>query len=66
MSEDLPIGLTVAEKILGLILIIIGAIIAYYSVNVPTGDISRFSDIFTIISLVIVAIGIFLVIAKIE
>jgi hypothetical protein len=66
MSEDAPIGLAVAEKIFGLIFIIIGAIVAYYSINPPEGDISNFSSIFTVIGLVIVAIGIFLVIAKTE
>jgi len=73
MSEDVPIGLAVAEKIFGLILIIIGAIVAYYSINPPAGDInppagdiSHFSGIFTAAGLVIVAIGIFLLIAKTE
>ena len=66
MSEDTPIGLAVAEKIFGLILIIIGAIVAYYSMNPPAGDISHFSGIFTAAGLVIVAIGIFLLIVKTE
>ena len=66
MSEDVPIGLAVAEKIFGLILIIIGAIVAYYSINPPAGDISHFSVIFTAAGLVIVAIGIFLLIVKTE
>ena len=66
MSEDTPIGLAVAEKIFGLILIIIGAIVAYYSSNPPAGDISHFAGIFTATGLVIVAAGIFLVIAKTE
>jgi len=66
MSEDVPIGLTVAEKIFGLIFIIIGAIVAFYSSNPPAGDISHFSGIFTATGLVIVAVGIFLVIAKTE
>lgn len=66
MSEDVPIGLAVAEKIFGLILIIIGAIVAYYSMNTPAGDISHFSGIFTAAGLVIVAIGIFLLIVKTE
>ncbi len=64
MSEDAPIGLAFAEKIFGLVFIIIGAIVAYYSINPPAGDISYFSNIFTVIALIIVAIGIFLVIAK--
>jgi len=66
MSKDVPVGLAVAEKLVGLILIIIGAIVAYYSINPPAGDISQFSGMFTAAGLVIVAIGIFLVIAKTE
>lgn len=66
MSEDVPIGLAVAEKLFGLILIIIGAIVAYYSINPPAGDISQFSGMFTAAGLVIAAVGIFLVIAKTE
>ena len=66
MSEDVPVGLAVAEKLVGLMLIIIGAIVAFYSSNPPAGDISQFSGMFTAAGLVIVAIGIFLVIAKTE
>ena len=64
MSKDAPIGLAVAEKIFGLILIIIGAIVAFYSGNPPAGDAGHFTGIFTAAGLVIVAVGIFLVIAK--
>jgi VIT1/CCC1 family predicted Fe2+/Mn2+ transporter len=66
MSEDAPIGLAVAEKLVGLILIIVGAVVAYSSSNPPAGDISHFSGMFTAAGLVIVAVGIFLVIAKAE
>jgi len=66
MSEDVPIGLAVAEKLVGLVLIIIGAIVAYYSSNPPAGDISHFSGMFTAVGLVSVAVGIFLLIAKTE
>jgi hypothetical protein len=66
MSEDAPIGLAVAEKIFGLVLIIIGAVVAFYSSTPPAGDISQFSGMFTAAGLVIVAVGIFLVIAKTE
>jgi len=66
MSRDVPIGLAVVEKLVGLTLIIIGAIVAYFSMNPPAGDISQFSGIFVAIGLVIVAVGIFLVITKTE
>lgn len=66
MSEEVPIGLAVAEKIFGLILIILGAVVAYYSMNPPAGDISHFAGIFTATGLITVAIGAFLLIAKTE
>ena len=66
MSEHMPIGLTVAEKLFGLILIIVGAIVAYSSINPPAGDIRHFSGIFVAVGVVIVVIGIFLFIAKAE
>ena len=53
MNEELPIGVSVTEKIIGLILIIIGAMFAYYSINPPAGDVSHFSEIFTGAGLII-------------
>jgi hypothetical protein len=64
MSADMPIGLTVVEKLFGLILIIIGAIVTYSSINPPAGDISHFTGIFILIGVVLAIIGIFLFIAK--
>ena len=66
MSEEAPIGLAVAEKIIGLVLIILGAVVAYYSANPPADDISNFAGIFTAAGLVTVAAGAFLLIAKTE
>jgi hypothetical protein len=62
----MPIGLTVVEKLFGAILVIVGAIIAYFSISPPAGDISHFSGIFTAAGVVIAVIGIFLVITKSE
>ncbi|PVX25513.1 MAG: hypothetical protein CW691_04295 [Candidatus Bathyarchaeum sp.] len=66
MSMELPLGLTVTEKIVGLVLIIIGAIVTFYSLDPPAGDISHFSGIFVIIGLVVAVAGFFLFIAKSE
>lgn len=66
MSENLPMGLFVAEKLFGIILIIIGAIVANSSLNPPTGDISQFSGIFTFIGVVVLIAGIFLLVTKTE
>jgi hypothetical protein len=62
----MPIGLTVVEKLLGLILIIVGAIIAYSSINPPAGDISHFAGMFIAAGVVIAVLGIFLLISKTE
>lgn len=66
MSENLPMGLFVSEKIFGLILIIIGAIVANSSLNPPSGDISHFSGIFTFIGFIVLIVGVFLIITKAE
>lgn len=64
MSEDVPIRITIAEKIIGLVLIIIGAIVISYSINPPAGDISHFSGVFVFIGSLLVIIGIFLIVIK--
>jgi hypothetical protein len=67
MSEEVPTGLLVAEKIFGIVLIIMGAIITYLTASSPlTGDTVMFSGIFIIVGIVILAIGIILLIAKNE
>ena len=62
----MPIGLTVVEKLFGVILIIVGAIVAYFSINPPAGDISHFAGIFTVAGVVIVIVGILLLLVKAE
>ncbi|MCW4014820.1 MAG: hypothetical protein NWF06_00445 [Candidatus Bathyarchaeota archaeon] len=64
MSEEMPIGLTLAEKIVGLVLIIIGAIVTIYSIDPPAGDISHFAGIFVIVGVAVTVTGIFLLITK--
>jgi len=66
MSTDMPIGLTVAEKLFGLILIIVGAIVTYFSINPPAGDISHLAGIFAVAGVVVTVIGIFLLLTKAE
>ena len=66
MSGDMPIGLTVVEKVFGLIFIIMGTIIAYFSINPPAGDISHFAGIFTAAGLAVAVVGVFLLITKTE
>ena len=65
MSEEVPTALLVAEKIFGIILVIIGAVITYLTTtSPPTGDAGFFSSIFIVPSIVILGTGILLLIAK--
>jgi hypothetical protein len=67
MSKDVPIGLTVIEKLFGLALIIIGAIAVYFFSSPPAvGDVSYFANIFTATGFAVIAAGILLLIAKTE
>lgn len=64
MTTNTPIGITIIEKLLGLTLIIIGALVTLDSTNPPAGAVSQASGIFTVIGIVILIAGIFLLIAK--
>ncbi len=67
MSEEKPIGLTIAEKFFGLIVILIGALTLSITYNDPPGSIvAPFSGIFIAASFALIAIGIFLMLAKTE
>jgi len=66
MSTRTPIGLAVAEKLLGLILLIIGAVVAVYSSNPPPGDIKHAAGIFITVGIAVAAVGILLIVAKTE
>jgi hypothetical protein len=64
MTEDRPMILMIIEKLLGLTLIIIGALVAFNSTNPPPGDISQFPEIFTLVGIVILVAGVILLIVK--
>ena len=64
MSEDTPLGLTIITKIVGLVLIIIGVAIAYYSSDLPAGAISNFSIIFVGIGVVVGVVGFILLLVR--
>jgi hypothetical protein len=66
MTTDKPMLLGIIEKLLGIILILIGALIAIDSTNPPPGDISQFPGIFTAIGIVLLAAGVFLLLTKTE
>ncbi len=67
MSEEKPLGLTITEKFLGLLVILIGALTINFTYNDPPGGVvAPFSGIFIAASIVLIAIGIILVLAKTE
>jgi protein-S-isoprenylcysteine O-methyltransferase Ste14 len=64
MSKEIPMKLTITEKIIGLVLVIVGAIVTSHSFNLPAGDINVLSGIFVLIGFVIALAGILLLIVK--
>jgi hypothetical protein len=64
MSADMPLGLSVTEKLIGLALIILGAFFSYISLTPPAGDISLFSNIFLLVGIIIAIAGGFLLIPR--
>jgi hypothetical protein len=67
MSEERPVGLVIAEKFFGLLLILIGAVTAYLTYTNPPGSVvAPFSGIFVASGFALIVIGILLIIAKTE
>jgi hypothetical protein len=65
MSEEVPTGLLVAEKLVGIILIIIGAVVTYLtSTGPPAGDAGTYSSLFIVFGVILLIIGVFLLIAN--
>lgn len=67
MSEEVGTGLAIAEKLSGLIVILIGAITIYFTyTSPPSGYVKPFSGIFLVAGFVLMAVGIVLVLARAE
>lgn len=67
VSKGLPIGLTIAEKVFGLLTIVVGALLVYFTYIDPPasgGQVANYSFVFLIAGVVLVAFGIFLILAK--
>ncbi len=64
-SEEGGFGLIVAEKFFGLILVIVGSVFTYYTFT-STQALGDFTGFFGFLSVVVLAIGIILMIAKTE
>ena len=69
MSEEAPIGLTLAEKFCGLLSIFLGGVIVYFTYVDPpkTGvRVESYSLAFLIGGVTLIILGIFLLLAKTE
>ncbi|MEM3356686.1 MAG: hypothetical protein QW166_02545 [Candidatus Bathyarchaeia archaeon] len=58
-------GLALAEKFFGLLLLIVGALMGYYTFT-STADLGICTGLFAFLSIVLLALGLFLIIAKTE
>jgi len=58
-------GITLAEKFFGFIIIIIGALAMYFTFT-STSELGDFTGFFGVLSIFLLAIGVFLVIAETE
>jgi len=65
MSEEGGFGLTFVEKFFGLILIITGALITYYTIT-SMSALGVFTGFFGFLSVFLLALGVFLITAKTE
>lgn len=64
-SEEAGFGLTVAEKFFGLILLIVGALVTYFTFT-STQALDVYTGFFGFLSAILMALGLILIIAKTE
>jgi len=65
VSEEGGFGITAAEKFFGLILVIVGILAAYFTFT-SSDVLSVYTGFFGFLGIVLLALGIFLIIAKAE
>jgi hypothetical protein len=65
MSEEGGFVITLLEKVSGLIIIIIGALVTYYTFT-STSEFGGFTAFFGGLSIFLLALGVFILIAKAE
>ena len=63
VSEEGVFGLSVAEKFIGLVLIIIGGLATYYTFTCSKA-LGAFTGFFGFLSIILLVLGLFLIIAK--
>jgi hypothetical protein len=64
-EEEGGFGITLAEKLFGFIIIIVGAMATYYTFT-STSALGGFTGFFGFLSIFLLALGVFLIIAKTE
>ncbi|MGB9854231.1 MAG: hypothetical protein ACPLRY_05445 [Candidatus Bathyarchaeales archaeon] len=65
MSEEGGFGIAAAEKFFGLLLLIVGALATYFTFT-SSQALGAYTGFFGVLSLILLALGLFLVIAKTE
>lgn len=65
MSKNSAFGISAAEKFLGLLLMIIGALDAYFSIS-SSEVLGAYTWFFAVLGFILLALGILLLIAKTE
>lgn len=65
MSEEGGFGIVAAEKFFGLLLLIVGALATYFTFT-SSQALGAYTGFFGVLSLILLALGLFLIIAKTE
>jgi len=65
MSEEGGFGLNVAEKFFGLIILLTGIFTLYYTVS-SSQALLGYTGLFSFLSLILIILGLFLIIVKLE
>jgi len=65
MSEEGGFGLNVAEKFFGLIILLTGIFALYYTVS-SSQALLGYTGLFSFLSLILIILGLFLIIVKLE
>jgi membrane-bound ClpP family serine protease len=61
-NEGDTFWVSLSEKFLGLLLIVIGALMLYYTVTTP--DLGTFTAFFGVVSIILLIIGVFLMVVR--
>jgi hypothetical protein len=68
MSEEVPVGLKIGEKFFGLLIMLIGFLVFYFSYTSLSslGTIIPYPDIFPFVGAVLMVVGLLLIFARLE